>query len=42
MDISQRAAGLQSSLIRKIAEEGMKLDDVFRSGLERDAGQHPI
>ena len=29
MDISQRATGLQSSLIRKIAEEGMKLDDVI-------------
>ena len=29
MDISQRAAGLQFSLIRKISEEGMKLDDII-------------
>ena len=29
MDISQRATGLQFSLIRKISEEGMKLDDII-------------
>ena len=29
MDLSQRASGLQSSLIRKVAEEGMKMDDII-------------